>query len=229
LRRYAAEFKGKRFLYTGVGAASANLLDMYLGTAEAMMAAMSDPGLCRAIIDRHFEQLKERILAVKALGADGIVTGDACASCSFFSPRIYRELFFPAHRRAVQFIHAQGLAAVLHICGKVGPILESMAETGADIIEGLDPPSAGGDIALRDAKRRIGARVCLKGNIDAVHVIRPGPAEQVYRACREALDEAGPGGYILSTEQITRDTPIEHVLAMLQARDDMTVKTARRD
>jgi hypothetical protein len=32
--------------------------------------------------------------------------------------------------------------------------------------------------------------------------------------------DAGPEGYILSTEQITRDTPAEHVLAMVQARDD---------
>ena len=40
LKRYTAEFKGKRFLYTGVGAASANLLDMYLGTAEAMTASI---------------------------------------------------------------------------------------------------------------------------------------------------------------------------------------------
>jgi uroporphyrinogen-III decarboxylase len=104
-----------------------------------------------------------------------------------------------------------------------------MAETGADIVEGLDPPSAGGDTDLREAKRRVGARVCLKGNIDAVHVIRPGPAEQVYRTCREALEAAGPDGYILSTEQIPRDTPIEHVLAMVQARDDMAVKESRRD
>jgi hypothetical protein len=34
------------------------------------------------------------------------------------------------------------------------------------------------------------------------------------------MKKAGPNGYILSTEQITRDTPRENVLAMVNARND---------
>ncbi len=225
IARYVKLFGGERFINVGVGATSANLLDMYLGTERALIAALIEPDLCRAIIDRHFEQLKERIQAARAVGVNGVTTGDACASCSFFSPNTYRDLFFPAHKRAIDFIHEQGLLATLHICGRVSPILDWMSQTGADIIEGLDPASAGGDVVLGDAKRRVGKRRCLKGNLDAVHVILPGPAEEVYRVAREAIEAAGPGGFIFSTEQIPRGTPREHVLAMVQARDDAAAST----
>jgi uroporphyrinogen-III decarboxylase len=220
LKPYFDEFKGRRFLFGFACDQSANALDVYLGTENAMLATLSDPGLCRAIMERRGEAVREEILALKAMGADGIYTGDACASCSFFSPQTYRELFFEYQKRSIDFVHSLNMRALLHICGKVSPILEWMAETGADVIESLDAPSAGGDIDLREAKRRVGHRVCLKGNIDAVHVIEPLSPDEIYSACVQAMLDAGPEGYILSTEQITRDTPAEHVLAMVQARDD---------
>lgn len=221
---YLDEFKGKRFLFGFACAQSANTLDLYLGTEQAMLATINDPCLCRALMERKFEVLKEQILALKTFGADGVYTGDACASCSFYSPATYRELFFEFQKKSIDFVHEQGMKALLHICGRSSPILELMADTGADVIESLDAPSAGGDIELSEAKRRIGSRVCLKGNIDAVHVIEPGGPEVVYAACMKVLEDTGPEGYILSTEQITRDTPAEHVMAMVQARDDYSAR-----
>ncbi|MFA6294414.1 MAG: hypothetical protein WC637_21670, partial [Victivallales bacterium] len=38
LKRYVEEFKGKRFLLAGIGGASANILDMTMGTENAMIA-----------------------------------------------------------------------------------------------------------------------------------------------------------------------------------------------
>ena len=60
----------------------------------------------------------------------------------------------------------------------------------------------------------------LLPELDAVHLLEPGPPERIYAECLQAMRDAGPNGYILSTEQVTRDTPREHVLAMVQARND---------
>lgn len=220
LQIYVDEFKGKRFLFGFAGGQSANIIDRSLGTQNAMIAAMTDPGLCRAIMDRRYEQLQQMMLALKDVGADGIYSGDACASCSLYGAKLYNEMFFEYQKKSIDFAHAKGLKILLHICGSISPILEKMVETGADVIESIDCPSAGGDVELKDAKRRVGGQVCLKGNIDAVHTIEPGPPEVIYDACIEAMKDAGPDGYILSTEQITRDTPGDHVLAMVKARDD---------
>ena len=222
-KRYLDEFAEDRFIFGSACAQSANTLDACLGTEAAMVATLTDPGLCRAIMERKYEALKEQILALKLIGVDGVYTGDACASCSFYSPEIYRDLFFEYHKRSIDFVHEQGLKALLHVCGRISPILEDMAATGADVIESLDAFSAGGDIELKDAKQRVGHLVCLKGNIDAVNVIAKLTPEEVYRECTQAMNDAGPDGYVLSTEQITRDTPRESVLAMVQARDDFRI------
>jgi len=222
-QRYLDEFAKDRFVFGSACAQSANTLDSCLGTETAMIATLTDPGLCRAIMERKYEALKEQILALREIGVDGVYTGDACASCSFYSPEVYRDLFFEYHKRSIEFVHEQGMKTLLHICGRISPILEDMAATGADVIESLDAFSAGGDIELKDAKQRVGHLVCLKGNIDAVSVIGKFTPEEIYRECTQAMHDAGPDGYILSTEQITRDTPRENVRAMIQARDDFKI------
>ncbi len=224
LNAYVREFKGERFLFGFACGQSANALDTYLGTETAMIATITDPGLCNAVMERKNEAIEQEILALKELGADGIYTGDACASCSFYSPETYRTMFFERQKKSIEFVHANGMKALLHICGKIGMILEDMVATGADVIESLDAFSAGGDIELKDAKRRVGSQICLKGNIDAVHVLEPLSPGKIYEICRQTLNDAGPDGYILSTEQITKDTPVENVMAMLQARDDYSAK-----
>ena len=224
LKAYIREFKGEKFLFSFACGQSANALYTYMGTEAAMIATITDPGLCHAIMERRNEAIRHEILALKELGADGIYTGDACASCSFYSPATYRTMFFEHQRKSIEFVHAAGMKALLHVCGKISMILENMTATGADVIESLDAFSSGGDIELKDAKKRVGGRVCLKGNIDAVHVLETLSPEKIYEICMQALNDAGPNGYILSTEQITRGTPIEHVMAMLQARDDYSSK-----
>lgn len=224
LQPYIKAFQGERFLFGFACAQSANALYSYLGNEEAMLATMEDPGLCKAVMERKYLQLKEMILALKQIGADGVYTGDACASCSFYSPATYRDLFWEYQKRSIDFVHELGMKTLLHICGRTSAILEDMAATGADVIESLDAPSAGGDVVLKEAKKRVGNNVCLKGNLDAVHLLEPGSADKIYEAATQAMYDAGPDGYILSTEQITRDTPREHVFAMIQARDDFTTR-----
>jgi uroporphyrinogen decarboxylase len=223
IQRYVEEFGKEKFIFGFACGQSANSIISAMGTEKAMISTMENPDICREIMEHTYEQLKVQIDVFSELGVDGIYTGDASASCSFFSPETYRNLFFEYQKRGVDYVHSKKLKALLHICGRISGILEMMVDTDADVIESLDAFTSGGDIDLADAKQRVGNKVCLKGNLDAVHIILPGPAEKVYNMSMDSLNKAGMnGGYILSTEQITRDTPKEHVLAMLQARDDFS-------
>jgi uroporphyrinogen decarboxylase len=74
-----------------------------------------------------------------------------------------------------------------------------MAETGTGGIDTLDPPPLG-DVDLAEAKRRIGARLFIKGNIDPVNVVLGGTPADVRAAAERCLSEAmAGGGYVLST------------------------------
>ena len=84
-------------------------------------------------------------------------------------------------------------------------------------METLTPPPVG-DIDLAEAKQMIGDRVCLKGNIDIVYVIKNGTPDMVRSSVRKAIEDAASGGgFILSTSDSIRDaSPRENVLAYFQ-------------
>ena len=224
MRQYKDALGERVAVFSGPAGVTIKALRWHRGFEQGLMDLYENPALADAIMWRRVEQLREWAKACAMVGVHGYYTGDAEASCSVVSPQIFHDRLLPLYRAHIKDIHAQGLIVLLHICGKSRDILEDVAETGADIFESLDPPSLGGDVDLADAKRRIGDRVCLKGNLDAPGLIAPGPARAVYDQCIGCMNAAAPGGgYILSTEQITPHTPPEHVHAMEQARRDFTL------
>ncbi len=221
IRKYQAALGADTFLFGCMAGVTIKPLKQHRGFEQALMDLYANPQLANAIMERRFEQLHEFVLAFEELGVHGYYTGDAEASCSLVAPEMFRAMLKPHYIRHIEDIKSHGMVALLHICGKSDKILEDIRDIGPDIFESLDPPSLGGDIDLADAKRRIGDTICLKGNLDAPHLIKEGPAEKVYEACIRCCEVAAEGGgYILSTEQITPDTSEEHVLAMEEARRD---------
>ncbi len=76
-----------------------------------------------------------------------------------------------------------------HTCGAIGDRLELLEETGTDGIDTLDPPPLG-DVDLAEAKRRVGGRLFLKGNVDPVGTVLLGTPDAV----RERRGPAPRGG-----------------------------------
>ena len=68
---------------------------------------------------------------------------------------------------------------------------------------------------LASAKKRIGAKVCLKGHIDQVNLICFGKPDQIREAVRQALEAGKPGGgFILGTsDSIRPESPLENIKA----------------
>ena len=86
-----------------------------------------------------------------------------------------------------------------HTCGSIGDRLELMVETGTQGVDTLDPPPLG-NVELVDAKRQIGERVFIKGNMNAVALLTYTTAEQVIAHAADRIRIGMPGGgYILST------------------------------
>ena len=101
--------------------------------------------------------------------------------------------------------------------GPCSRFLEDVKKAGVTCIEGLDPPPKG-DIILSDAKKRIGSKVCLKGNIDTIFLEKEQPSK-IEEAVKECIEAAAPGGgYILSTvDQPTPKTPFDNMIAFVKA------------
>jgi uroporphyrinogen decarboxylase len=69
---------------------------------------------------------------------------------------------------------------------------------------------------LAEARRKLGRRVALQGNVDPNILL--GPVEEIRRAAREAIEKTGGAGHILNLGHgILPTTPVESARAFVQA------------
>jgi uroporphyrinogen decarboxylase len=81
----------------------------------------------------------------------------------FVSPKMYRALLFPAHKKIFDFAHSCGLPVVLHSDGYIEPLIPALIEAGIDCLQPLEV-KAGMD--LLKLKVQFGERIALIGGMD---------------------------------------------------------------
>jgi uroporphyrinogen decarboxylase len=114
---------------------------------------------------------------------------------TLFSPRMYRELLKPAHKRAVEWAHRRGIKAELHSCGFVEPLLPDLIDIGLD---GLNPLEVKAGMDPVKVKAAWGDRLLLHGGVNAVLWDKPGQIKEEISRVLPALKQNG--GYIFSSD-----------------------------
>lgn len=175
-----------------------HLLEL-LGYEEALMALLTGRAKVHALLDRLTEASVTWAVAQARHGVDAVLISSAFAGGSFISPPMYREFVLPYERRVAEAVKASSVPVYTHTCGKIGDRLELLAETGTMGIDTLDPPPLG-NVELAEAKRRIGERLFIKGNLNSVALLAYKTKQEVIAEAKRCLRVGRPGGgYILST------------------------------
>ncbi len=170
-----------------------------MGYEQALTCLSADRGKAHALLDRLTEASVAWAVAQARRGVDAVLISSAFAGGSFISPRMYRDFVVPYERRVTEAVKAMGVPVYTHTCGKIGDRLELMVETGTQGIDTLDPPPLG-NAELADAKRIIGDRLFIKGNLNSVALLAYRTPEEVVAEATACLRAGAPGGgYILST------------------------------
>ena len=211
------ELGDQAFVAGVAGGQSMNSLVAWRGSEQAILDLTDDPAFVHEAMERATAISIEVGKALIQAGVDGIYIGDAWASASIISPRMYEEFCLPYHHKAAAEFQKLGTKVYLHVCGNSGPLAELMAATGVDAIEPLD---VDGGVDLEDVKARVGDRVCLKGGVSTALLLGGTPG-QVYADAGRCIEILGPRGHILgSADDIPRDTPFANIDAMVQAAAD---------
>jgi uroporphyrinogen-III decarboxylase len=176
-----------------------HLMELF-GYQNALILLATDAARASAILERLAAPAAAWGLAQAAMGVDAVLVSSAFAGGSFISPQMYAQFVVPYERQVVDAIHASypDMPVYTHTCGMLNDRLEQMLESHTQGVDTLDPPPLG-NTTLEDAKRRIGDRVFIKGNMNAVEILTDS-REQTYARARHAVEVGKPGGgYILST------------------------------
>ncbi len=168
----------------------------------------SQPQLAHSLFKKLAETVTTYLrLQIKA-GVQAVQLFDTWAGT--LSPETYREFSLPYTTQIVQDLKGEGVPIILYINGS-GSLLELMVESGVDVI------SIDWRVDLAEAKRRIGARVCLQGNLDPCFLY--GDATLIRREVKRILEGFGPeNGHIFNLGHgILPDTPVESAIALVDA------------
>ncbi|MGQ9617536.1 MAG: uroporphyrinogen decarboxylase family protein [Candidatus Aminicenantia bacterium] len=193
-----------------------------LGYTNGLLALKKDPSKVKDCLKALSSGTIFLALTYASLGVDAILISSAFAGGGFISPSHYRDFVLPFEKMVVEGIksHYQ-IPVYTHTCGKIGDRLELIAETGTNGIDTLDPPPLG-NTELSEAKRRVGKRLFLKGNIDPINVILNGNLETIKRIAKKCIEDASPGGgYILSTAcSVPPHAPPENIMILYDVVDE---------
>jgi len=176
---------------------------------------------------RYHGLVLKHIKVCAELGIDMILTGGAFTSMRMISPAWFERYVVPDLRNIARASHECGLPCEM-MDGTCNETLEMIASAGIDGAENLEKPPMG-HIDLADAKRRVGDKMFLKGNVDPVGAMLKGTPQDVDREVREAIEAAGrDGGLIVSTfNQVARDTPFENIDAFRNAVEKYSAQFLR--
>lgn len=215
------EKAGRRFSVHGEVTSPFDYYLRLFGPAQALIGLVEEPDRVRAILERYSEGLVRLAGELVSHGVDAVKLSSPFSGSGFISPRFYREFVMPYEGRIARAVRARGIPLYVHTCGAIHDRLEMMVEAGFSGIECLDPPPLG-DVELADAKRRVGGKVFIKGNIDPIRVLLNGSPRTVEKDAWARIQAGKPGGrYILSTAcSIPPRTPPENIRLLAKVAVD---------
>jgi hypothetical protein len=154
-----------------------------------------------------------KITVVWLTGADfGQQTGP------FISPKTYRDLYKPFHKRLNGWIHERTpWKTLIHSCGSVRALLPDFIEAGFDALNPVQTSAAGMDAS--DLKKDFGDQITFwGGGVDTQRTLPFGTPDDVRKEVRDRIKVLGRGGGFVfsSIHNIQARTPVENVLAMYE-------------
>ncbi|MCD6302570.1 MAG: hypothetical protein J7M15_03475 [Anaerolineae bacterium] len=119
----------------------------------------------------------------------------------FMSPRMYRQIIMPAHRKAAEWAHARGMKVRLHSCGNVNPLVPAFIELGVDMLNPLEVKAGMDPLAL---KATYGDCLAFHGGLNAVLYERP---EEMWDEMRRVIPGMRKGGgYVIASDHSVPDS-----------------------
>ncbi len=198
-----AENRG--LLIAGGWGVGADMIGWVHGLNSLVYDVYDRPDFVRDLLSMIAEWNRQRMRVVLDAGIDLYIKRAWYENADFFTPGYWRKLIQPELARDVELAHQAGAKLGYIITASAMPLLELIAETGVDVLIGVDPEA----FDLAQTKEALGGRVCLWGGVNGHLTVEHGTSEAVKGEVTAALQSLGPDGFILSpVDNVRQDTPL---------------------
>ena len=192
--------------------------------ADWYMAMVAFPDFVKGVFALQTETALVNMDKIYRAAGDDIdvlmlCTGDFGTQINtFFSVDTFEDLFVPFYKRINGWIHDNTPWKVFkHSCGAIEPLINSMIDSGFDILNPVQCSASGMD--PEHLKKTYGDRIAFwGGGIDTQRVLPFGTAEECKQQAMERCRIFSPGGGFIfnAIHNVQALTPVENVVAMLE-------------
>lgn len=188
------------------------------GMEQLMMDPYLDPDTYHVFMSKITDLAVDCATELALANGDALGVHGNIANAGLIGAKFFRQFILPYEKKVVEAIHAAGSFTVYHNCGKAEALLPCYTELGLTAWETVaEPPQ--GDNDLERAKKMVGDKLTLIGNIDQVQFLKTASAQEVKEQTEQRVAIGKPGGrYIFAgSDFLETDTPLENVAAMVEA------------
>ncbi|AKB79853.1 Methylcobamide:CoM methyltransferase MtaA [Methanosarcina horonobensis HB-1 = JCM 15518] len=188
----------------------ASLASRLLGTYNFLTWIIRRPETVRECLKVTGSICSEYAGILSDAGADAVCIVDGIAGPDMLDPRQFDSLIKPKYER---FCRSGKGIKLIHVCGNSTPILEILSKCG---FQGISIEEKVTD--LRAAKKLVGRKTSLIGNLSSSGIILNGTCEEIkeeaQKCLRDGIDILAPGC------GIAPKTPTRNIKALVEARDE---------
>jgi len=175
----------------GLGHSGPWNLALHLRGAERLLVeVVTDPDFVHELMTFTTEVVRSMGDALIEAGFSPSL-GEASASCSLISPKIYKEFIKPYHKTLCEYFKTKKAFMSLHVCGFIDPIMEDILDTGVGFIS-LDAPSS-----LEKLVSLSRGDVAIMGNVSTA-LFASGTQEEMEKEIDDCIETAAArSGFVL--------------------------------
>lgn len=192
-------------LVTGGWGVGADLIGWVYGLERMVYLTYDQPDFLAELLDIIATWNRARMRVVLSAGIDLYIKRAWYENTDFWSPASWRRYIQPILAEDVRLAHEHCARFGYIITSKTMPLLDLIADTGVDVVIGVDPR----EWDLARTQQTIGDRVCLWGGVNGHLTVEQGSEEDVRAEVRRALATLGRGSrFILSpVDNVRTDSP----------------------
>ncbi|MCK4401899.1 hypothetical protein KAW08_06330 [bacterium] len=192
------------------------------GMEQVMMDMVINEPVFEAIIERtrvFYQTYLEKILQKAEGKIDIIVTGDDFGTQNglMCSPEMWRKFFKKGFKAFIDIAKKYDVPVLHHTCGSVYDIIPDMIDCRLSILNPLQPGTK--NMEHQKLKREFGNDLCFHGSVSIQTNLPFGTPSDVKKEVKECVENlASRGGFFICTaHNIQADTPVENILALIEA------------
>lgn len=190
----------------------------YRNVAELMM----DPYINHEFYCRYMDKLTELSIeysvALAKANGDAIGIQGNIANSAVIGKKFFDEYILPYEKKLVEAIQQEGSFTIYHNCGKAEVLQSSYLDIGLSAWETVAPYPQG-DNDLEKAKKNVGQKLTLIGNLDQIRFLKTASETEVEEKVEQIVNIGKPGGrYIFAcSDFLEAETPLNNITAAVKA------------